>query len=88
MCVQHLLWLLAQNNSTINVIDTSKSVHRNYTPTDNISRTLVATKLLITEMYGSWSIIACQRCSNFIFILNLTPSMDEARRLRDEARNI
>ena len=41
-----------------------------YRKTSNISRTLVGNK--IVDHWCSWS-IACRHCSNYIFILDLTP---------------
>ena len=43
----------------------------NYCQVSNISRTLVGNKNC-RSLRSSWS-IACRRCSNYIFILNLTP---------------
>ena len=56
-----------------------------YRKTSNISRTLVGNK--IVDNSCSWS-IACRHCSNYIFILNLTPgfnglSEDNCKRIQE-----
>ena len=63
-----------------------------YRKTSNISRTLVGNKIVDnSDVVGaaptSWS-IACRRCSNYIFILNLTPgfnglSEDNCKRIQE-----
>ena len=46
-----------------------------YRKTSNISRTLVGSKIVDYKLRCSLS-IACRRCSNYIFILNLTPGFN------------
>ena len=48
-------------------------VDNTYRQTSNSSRTLVGNELLITQC--NWS-LACQRCSKYIFILDLTPDIN------------
>ena len=47
-----------------------KSIYK-YRQVSNIRHTLIGNKIC-RSLSSSWS-IACQRCSNYIFILNLTP---------------
>ena len=47
----------------------------NYCKTSNISYTLLSRHLNCWSLRCSWS-IACRRCSNYIFILDLTPSFN------------
>ena len=57
-----------------------------YRKTSNASHTLVGNKI-VDNSRCSWS-IACRRCSNYIFILNLTPgfnglSEDNCKRIQE-----
>ena len=59
----------------------------NYRKTSNISRTLVGNKIVNnSDVVGA----SPRRCSNYIFILNLTYGFNEfgQRQLQDEMRNI
>ena len=62
----------------------------NYRKTSNISHTLVGNKIVDNfELRCSWG-IACRRCSNYIFILDLITWLQwiEQKQLHDEPRNI
>ena len=60
-----------------------------YRQVSNLSRNLVSNKI-VDHFWCSWG-TACRRCSNYIFILDLTPGfigLGRQRQPQDETRNI
>ena len=79
-------WCKTKKKSIFIFLQTIQHVmgqNESYRQTFNIRRTSVG-NIIFDHWRWSWS-IACQRCSNYIFILNLTPGFNE---LQDEMRNI